>query len=245
MPPFDLPQPSFHDAAAALATFESLRWPNGPVCPHCQAGPEATVHIEGRKRTHRPGLIFCRHCANTFTVTVGTIFERTRISLVGWMRLVALLSRSQTEITFPEIAAPLDITYRSAQMAIERVCNALTAYKGQINNGKFGGAVTRYVTKSRGRQPRKGPGYRWWKARLKLNPSVNPITTGLLQTEDGERSQLAQLQRTERLLRVLLSTDPKEAKLAEKKRARWDCDRRALACAVGSSRALKPLAIKR
>ena len=28
----------FHDETAARAAFEAIRWPNGPLCPHCGEG---------------------------------------------------------------------------------------------------------------------------------------------------------------------------------------------------------------
>ena len=35
--PTALSHPCYHDDDAARITFESVRWPNGPYCPHCGA----------------------------------------------------------------------------------------------------------------------------------------------------------------------------------------------------------------
>ena len=66
----------FSDEDSARAMLESLRWPDGAVCPHCggdnpyKLTPKATSKRPGRK-----GLYKCRACRKQFTVTVGTIFE--------------------------------------------------------------------------------------------------------------------------------------------------------------------------
>jgi hypothetical protein len=38
--------------------FESLRWPNGPICPHC--GSQKCTRLQGKK--HRAGTIQCNQC---------------------------------------------------------------------------------------------------------------------------------------------------------------------------------------
>ncbi|MGH6932626.1 MAG: transposase, partial [Dongiaceae bacterium] len=63
----------FQDAEAARKHLEAIRWPEGPVCPHC-GGLEQIHKVEGK--SHRPGLYACRDCNGHFTVTVGTLFER-------------------------------------------------------------------------------------------------------------------------------------------------------------------------
>jgi hypothetical protein len=39
----------------ARTYLESLRWPNGPVCPHCQS--QDATRMQGK--AHRPGTIQC------------------------------------------------------------------------------------------------------------------------------------------------------------------------------------------
>jgi Transposase zinc-ribbon domain len=42
----DLSNPIFNDEDAARAYFEAIRWPNGPVCPHCGVVNEATKLVD-------------------------------------------------------------------------------------------------------------------------------------------------------------------------------------------------------
>src|ERR1051325_114056 len=83
----DLTNPIFHDEAAARAHLESQRWPNGPACPHCGFVDNAT-RLSGE--AHRPGLLECRACRKQFSVTVGTVFERSHVPLHKWVLAVHL-----------------------------------------------------------------------------------------------------------------------------------------------------------
>ena len=64
----DLTDPIFGDEGSAWKYFESIRWPDGPVCPHCGV-VNAADPIVGK--TARHGLYRCRECRKQFTATVG------------------------------------------------------------------------------------------------------------------------------------------------------------------------------
>ncbi len=79
----------FTNADDARAYLESQRWPDGPVCPHCGTVNEATA-LNGK--AHRAGVYQCNACREQFTVTVGTVFERSKIrSKVALCHAPALL----------------------------------------------------------------------------------------------------------------------------------------------------------
>ena len=77
----------FTDEDAARELLEALNWPDGPICPHCGTVNEATK-LEGKST--RPGVYKCRPCQKLFSVTVGTVFERSKIKLNVWFRAVDL-----------------------------------------------------------------------------------------------------------------------------------------------------------
>ena len=79
----DLKSPNFTNETAARRHLEKIRWPNGPVCPHCgNADSERIVALKGK--SHRPGLYQCNECREHFTVTVGSVMERSHIPLSKW-----------------------------------------------------------------------------------------------------------------------------------------------------------------
>ena len=72
----DLQAKAFTDDTVAREAMEALLWPNGPVCPHCGCTGKIGK-VEGNSA--RRGLYYCGDCKGQFTVTVGTIFERSKI----------------------------------------------------------------------------------------------------------------------------------------------------------------------
>ena len=89
---FDITDPIFTDENAAREHLEAQRWPDGPSCPHCGEAEQITK-LEGKK--HRPGVYQCNSCRQQFTVTVGTVFERSKIPLHKWLLATYLLSASK------------------------------------------------------------------------------------------------------------------------------------------------------
>ena len=76
----NLTNPIFHNEDAARAHLESVRWPNGPVCPHCGEIDNA-YKLAGK--TTRKGLYKCAGCRKTFTVKMQSIFEDSQIMTIG------------------------------------------------------------------------------------------------------------------------------------------------------------------
>jgi len=62
------------------------------VCPHCGATGDDVTRLEGKK--HRPGLFQCSQCREQFTVTVKTVFERSKIPLTKWLAALFLMTAS-------------------------------------------------------------------------------------------------------------------------------------------------------
>ena len=109
--PFDLTNPVFSDEDAARKYFEDIRWPNGPVCPHCGVVNEATL-IKGK--SHRPGMYQCNACREPFTVTVGTLYERSHVPLHKWLGATHLMMASKKGMSALQISRMIGVTYKTA-----------------------------------------------------------------------------------------------------------------------------------
>ncbi|MGV3554691.1 MAG: IS1595 family transposase [Croceibacterium sp.] len=131
---FDLTNPIFTDADKAREHLESVNWPNGPVCPHC--GECENVHRLQGKST-RPGLIQCNSCLKNFTVTVGTVFERSKIGLHKWMLATYLLSSSKKGMSAHQIHRMLGVTYKTAWFMCHRIREAMDG--ANSGTGPLGG----------------------------------------------------------------------------------------------------------
>ncbi len=79
----------FHNEQAAFDYVETQLWPNGPVCPHCQATGDKIGRLSGK--TTRPGLRKCYACRKPFTVRIGSIFEDSHLPLRLWLQAIHLL----------------------------------------------------------------------------------------------------------------------------------------------------------
>src|SRR3954471_22171525 len=97
MSELSLIDPRFTDAEAAAEYLESVRWPNGVVCPKCGESEREPYRLNGKSSKRR--LWKCRACRKQFTVTVGTIFEPSHIPLNGWLLAFYLLCSSKKGMT--------------------------------------------------------------------------------------------------------------------------------------------------
>ena len=84
----DLNNPIFQDADKAREYLETQRWPHHVSCPHC-GGLEKITKMEGK--SHRKGLYLCGDCRGHFSVTVGTVYERSHIPLNKWLLATHLM----------------------------------------------------------------------------------------------------------------------------------------------------------
>jgi transposase-like protein len=118
----DLTNPIFNDEEQARKHLELLRWPNGPVCPHCSE-TEKITKLKGK--SHRPGLYQCNACRQPFTVTMGTILEDSHIELHKWLLAFHLMSASKKGISSHQLHRMLGITYKSAWFMAHRIREAM------------------------------------------------------------------------------------------------------------------------
>ncbi|CAN5336731.1 IS1595 family transposase [soil metagenome] len=122
----NLTNPIFHDLDKAREALEASRWPNGPYCPHCgNADGEKIAKIEGKKQSHRKGLYYCVECKGQFTVTVGTVFERSKVPLTKWWLAVHLMGASKKGMSAHQLHRMLNVTYKTAWFMGHRIREAM------------------------------------------------------------------------------------------------------------------------
>lgn len=134
----DINIPIFQNDDAARAYLESVRWSNGAFCPHCGEA-ENVMKLEGT--SHRPGLYQCRSCRKQFTVTVGTLFERSKIPLHKWLFATYLLTSSKKGMSTHQLHRMLGITYKSAWFMTHRIREAMRDPKHSDQMGGNGAPV--------------------------------------------------------------------------------------------------------
>src|SRR6266849_448514 len=117
-----LSDPIYHDENAARSHLESIRWPNGPVCPHC-GSVEQIAPLKGKSMG--PGWYYCAACKDKFTVRMGAVYERSHIPLHKWLLAFRLMASSKKGISSHQLHRTLGITYKSAWFLAHRIREAM------------------------------------------------------------------------------------------------------------------------
>jgi transposase-like protein/transposase len=131
-----LADPIYHDDNAARAHLEALMWPQGPVCPHCGVVNNATA-MKGAST--RPGVYKCREkeCRKPFTVTVGTVMERSKIPLHKWVLAAHFMASSKKGMSALQLQRMMGLSsYESAWFLFHRLREAT---KRPASAGPLGG----------------------------------------------------------------------------------------------------------
>mgnify|MGYP001470161937 CR=1 FL=1 len=120
----NLSAPHFHEPTAAREYLEGIRWPDGPVCPHCGESEQVWT-IKSKKA--RPGLYKCgnKSCRKQFSVTVGTVFERSKVPLNLWLQASYLLCGSKKGMSSHQLHRVLGVTYKTAWFMTHRLREAM------------------------------------------------------------------------------------------------------------------------
>ena len=190
----NLTDPRFQDADKARAWLEAQRWPNGPYCPHCgNADPDAITGLKGK--AHRPGVYQCNACREQFTVTVGTVMERSKIPLNKWVAAMHLMSASKKGVSAHQLHRMLGITYQSAWFLAHRIREAM---KDDVDtSGPLGGegktveADETYIGKRETPRKSKQRGDRPFTKKGKSGGAQKRIVVGLV--ERGGKARMFHL----------------------------------------------------
>jgi transposase-like protein len=83
------------------------------------------LKLEGK--SYRPGLFKCNDCYEQFTVTVGTVFERSKVPLNLWLQAVHLMCASKKGISAKQLERMLGVTYKTAWFMSHRIREAMTS----------------------------------------------------------------------------------------------------------------------
>ena len=118
----------FSDEEAAWTFLERIKWPNGPICPHCGSVDHA-YFLQPRtgKRTTSTGkrsyrrIWKCADCRQPFSVLVGTVMEHSHILVSKWLLAIHMLNAGKNGMAALELSRILGIGYRAAWFMAHRI----------------------------------------------------------------------------------------------------------------------------
>ncbi len=127
----NLTDPIFHDETAARThlAYPLAAWSRLSTL---RRGRE---HQEDGGQEHRPGLLQCNSCREPFTVTLGTVMERSHLPLPKWVLGFHLIAASKKGMSAHQLGRMLGITYKSAWFMAHRIREAM----GIAKQGPIGG----------------------------------------------------------------------------------------------------------
>lgn len=96
-PDDDFIAPFIQNEDKAREHLERVRWAGMPFWPLC--GWFDVTRLDGIK--HRKGVFQCneKECRNQFAVTVGIVFERSKIPLHKWLLAIHMLCASKKSMS--------------------------------------------------------------------------------------------------------------------------------------------------
>ena len=112
--------PHFQSHELAREWLEQTRWPEGPICSHCGT-------LNHAYKTKKPGWYRCaeKECRKDFTVTTGTLMERSHIALNKWLMAFYMMSASKKGCSAHQLHRALGLDYKSAWFMCHRIREAM------------------------------------------------------------------------------------------------------------------------
>ncbi len=131
---------SYGTKAQCVAVLTQVRWSAGFVCPQCGLTHAASFRLNGK-----PGWQ-CASCNRQTTLTSGTLFHSTKLSLTTWFQAMYFLTQTKTNLSALEMARLLGVSYSTAwrikhklmQVMIEREVQLQASFShGTIHGIKY------------------------------------------------------------------------------------------------------------
>ncbi len=120
---YDTTYDSYEDLLLHLRTEENarrylayIRWGGHPKCSHC--GHQGPSTYDGKRK-----IFYCGNCAKQFSVTTGTIFERSHLPILKWFK--AMFEIANGSISSVRLSRKLSVNQRTAWKVEQKIRQAL------------------------------------------------------------------------------------------------------------------------
>jgi len=111
-------QKDFPDDQSCADHLAEQRWVEGYVCPKC--GHKESWYLKNRK------LFDCKKCRFQTSITAGTIFHGTKVSLIKWYWLIYHMAMNKVGVSVLEMQRILNISqYRTIWLMAHKIRKAM------------------------------------------------------------------------------------------------------------------------
>lgn len=99
-----------------LSHLEEVRWKGKPKCPYCHSTRSTKTKEDHRHK--------CNNCNTTYSVTVGTIFHKTKIDLQKWFLAISLMLNAKKGISSRQLSRDIEVNKNTAWYMLMRLRKA-------------------------------------------------------------------------------------------------------------------------
>jgi transposase-like protein len=110
-------QQQFSTEDDCLEYLKEMKWPNGFICPRC--GHDHSYEI---RRRH---LYECTQCKKQTSVTAGTLFHGSRITLIQWFWSIYFLGSDKGSISALRLSQLIEVNWRTARLVLKKLRMAM------------------------------------------------------------------------------------------------------------------------
>jgi transposase-like protein len=121
------------DDDAAYQYLERLRWSERQPCPHCGSlAKHYFLTPQGSGRKTRTGKVSqrrvwkCKDCRRQFSVTTGTIFHGSKISLRIWVLVLFEMATNKNGLAAREVERKYGLAPKSAWLMTQKIREAMS-----------------------------------------------------------------------------------------------------------------------
>lgn len=126
------------------SVLESSRWPHGFICPKCNSNQHGTY-----RRNQRVKVFQCKACRGQTTLTEGTIFHSSKLSLTTWFQAIFFQTQNKNNVSILELRRLLGVSYRAAwrikhklmEVMFEREQTTILSERIEIDDAYLGGEL--------------------------------------------------------------------------------------------------------
>lgn len=117
---------TFPTQKSCLDHLEAVRWKGKPTCPYCKSQRQTSLKEENRYH--------CNACNTSYSVTVGTIFHKTKIDFQKWFLAVSLVLNAKKGVSARQLARDIEVNKNTAWFMLMRLRRAMIEH-GDLLSG--------------------------------------------------------------------------------------------------------------
>jgi transposase-like protein len=120
----------FSDDTVCRKYLEEMIWQGNPTCPHCSQNKPYKLKND---KTYRCSN---KDCKKDFTITVGTIFENSKVPLSKWFMAIYIATNDKKGISSIQLGKYIGVRQATAWFMLHRIREMVRPKQEQVFKGE-------------------------------------------------------------------------------------------------------------